>query len=232
MLEKELYPIVANYFKENGFLLDGEVNDVDILCIKDEVTVAVELKLELNFKVIIQASKRQKLFDLVYIGIKTPKSLKSNIFKDKIYLLKRLGIGLIIINPISNTLSIHSDPVESNINIYKSRNKEKKESIILELKERKYKNNIGGVNKVKTITKYRQDCLIVLDTLKTNGAMSGKNIKKITGVEKATSIMSLNYYGWFVKINRGVYDISKFGETEFLNYEKIIKEIKKTMLVK
>lgn len=41
---------------------------------------------------------RQKITDFVYIGIFRPKDLRSSSFRDKLYLLKRLGIGLIVVS--------------------------------------------------------------------------------------------------------------------------------------
>ena len=120
MLEKQLFQPIKELFESDGFMVDGEVRKIDMLCMKDDVSVAVELKKELNLKVIIQAALRQKTIDIVYVGIFSPKSLHNKRFKEKLYLLKRLGIGLIIVAPRSLEASVYQDPLVSEVPDYRT----------------------------------------------------------------------------------------------------------------
>lgn len=73
---------------------------------KDDESVAVELKVTLDFKAVQQAALRRKITDHVFIGIFKPKNMNSHSFKDKTYLLKRLGIGLIVVSKRSKMVEL------------------------------------------------------------------------------------------------------------------------------
>jgi hypothetical protein len=87
---------------------------------------------------------------------------------------------------------------------------------------RKLKNNVGGVNKTKIMSGYREDCLLVLNAIKDFESASGKQIKEITSVSKSTSIMYKNYYGWFEKVNKGLYKINDNGKEALVQYRETI----------
>lgn len=126
MLETELYPPVRDYFVQMGYTIDAEVKDLDVLGICEDQSVVVELKNALNLKVITQSALRQKIFDWVYVAIWAPKNMRHQTFKDKLYLLKRLGIGLIVVSPHSLRVEILHEPMMHPIEEYQRRNRRKK----------------------------------------------------------------------------------------------------------
>lgn len=223
MLEKELYKPIKVLFEREGFIVDGEVKKIDMVCIKDDINVAVELKKELNLKVITQAAIRQKTMDIVYVGIYSPKSLYNKQFKEKLYLLKRLGIGLIMVSPKSLSAQVYKDPTVTETKKYKQQNKHKRDQIINEMSARRLKNNMGGINKAKIMSGYREDSLLVLNAAEKFDFVSGKEIKEITNINRATNIMYQNYYGWFEKISRGTYRVSDKGRKALHEYDSTIE---------
>lgn len=211
-MEKDLFLPIKKYFEAYGYLCDGEVNDIDLYMEKDEESVAVELKQQLDFRAIQQAALRQKITDYVYIGIFKPKNLFSKSFRDKQYLLKRLGIGLLVVSPKTKNVEIVSEPVVSELSAFQQKNKGKRKALSTEFKKRRAKNNIGGVNKTKLISSYREDALLVLDALfELGGEATTRQIKAISGVEKTTAILYHNYYGWFENVSKGVYRVLEPG---------------------
>ena len=68
-LEVDLYKPIQEYFLCEDYQVFGEVNDCDIAAIKDDEIVIIELKLTLSVDLLIQAAKRQRLTDQVYIAI-------------------------------------------------------------------------------------------------------------------------------------------------------------------
>ena len=77
MLETELYEPVKSFFESQGYIVKAEINDIDILALKDDLSIAIELKVKISLKHIYQAIERQKLVDNVFLAI--PKSTyKSN----------------------------------------------------------------------------------------------------------------------------------------------------------
>lgn len=226
--EKELFAPIKEYFEKEGYVADGEVNDIDLYMEKDGETVAVELKRTLDYKSVIQASLRQKITDSVYIGIFTPANLFSKSFKEKIYLLNRLGIGLITVSNRSGKVNIVCEPVIHELSSYKSHNKKKKEALQHEFNGRKVKSNTGGVCRQKLVTSYREDAIIVLDTLVSlGGESSPKLVKEASGIEKTPSILRANYYGWFFNKATGIYAVTEKGYDALVEFEDVLYSLRK-----
>lgn len=226
-MEKDLFLPIKTYFESYGYVCDGEVEDIDLYMEKEGVSVAVELKQTLDFKAVQQAALRQKITDYVYIGILKPKNLYTHAFKDKLYLLKRLGIGLIVVSKRSNDIEIVSEPVVSELSSYQVRNKNRKEVLAEEFQRRKTKENTGGVRGVKLMTAYREDALLVLDALiELGGEASTKDIRDLSGIKNATDILYHNYYGWFAKVDRGVYKVLPAGKEAYQTYQDSISKMK------
>lgn len=226
-MEKDLFAPIKEYFEASGYICDGEVKDIDLYMEKDGVSVAVELKQTLDFKSLQQAALRQKITDTVYIGIFKPKNLFSRSFKDKIYLLNRLGIGLILVSKRSKAVEIMAEPVVHDLSAFKKRNTGKKKALSSEFQKRKSKNNVGGVHGTKLITGYREDALLVLDALMELGGEAGtKDIRRISGIEKSTDIMYHNYYGWFANVRKGQYKVTEAGLSALEEFEDTIRILK------
>lgn len=227
MQEKDLFVPIKTYFEQYGYVCDGEVNEIDLYMEKEDSSVAVELKLTLDFKSVQQAALRQKITDTVYIGIVRPRDMFSHSFKDKLYLLKRLGIGLIVVSPKTTTVEIINEPVVSELSVYQSRNKNKKKALTVEFQKRKVKSNIGGVSKTKLITGYREEALLVLDALiSLGGTATTRSIRKQSGVEKTTTILYNNYYGWFCNVKKGTYSVRDTGFSALQEYKDTVEKLK------
>ena len=61
------------------------------------------------------------------------------------------------------------------------------------------------------MTAYRQDAVKIAVYLFEVGASKGADVAKETGVSKATAMMRDNHYGWFEKVEKGVYGITPAG---------------------
>ena len=215
-MEKDLFEPIKEYFSLLGYSCDGEVNDIDLYMQKDGESVAVELKQSIDFKAIRQAALRQKIVDTVYIGTFMPK-IKSKIF----------GIGLIVVSKRTNLAEVISEPVVSELASFKVRNKKKKTALEKEFTKRKVRSNVGGVTGTKLMTGYREDTLLVLDSLnELGGEASPRAIKAICKVEKTPNILRDNHYGWFVHADKGLYALSDKGCEALKEYEDSIKILK------
>lgn len=225
-MEKDLFLPIKTYFEQFGYTCDGEVNDIDLYMEKENESVAVELKQTLDFKALQQAALRQKITDIVYIGIFKPRDLYSRSFKDKLYLLKRLGIGLIVVSQKSDNVEIVSEPIVSELSVFQQRNRKKKKALSTEFKKRKSKNNTGGVHGTKLITSYREDALFVLNALAELGGEAGTGqIRELSGIKNATTILYNNYYGWFENVKKGTYKITESGYLAFEEFEDTIRKL-------
>ena len=225
-MEKDLFKPIKEYFEGFGYVADGEVCDIDLYMEKEGSSVSVELKQSLDFKAIIQAALRQKISDTVFIGIFRPKDLFSKSFQNKIYLLKRLGIGLIVVSKRTLDIEIVSEPVVSELSKYQISNKNKQAQLSAEFQKRRIKNNVGGVTHTKLMTEYRENALMVLSALNNLGDVAkGSDVAKASGVAKATTILRDNYYGWFLKESKGVYKLSKEGKVALDEYAATIAKL-------
>lgn len=227
-MEKDLFEPIKTYFEGYGYICDGEVNDIDLYMEKDGNSIAVELKETLDFKSVRQAALRQKITDTVFIGIFRPRDLYSSSFKEKIYLLKRLGIGLITVSKRTHDIEIVSEPVVTELSRYQISNKGKRTALASEFQRRKIKTTTGGVHHAKLMTAYREESLMVLASLSELGDEGiGRIVSKESGVKKATNIMYKNYYGWFEALGNGKYRITKAGFNALEEYKDTIKNLKK-----
>ncbi|MCR4956608.1 MAG: hypothetical protein K6A30_07980 [Lachnospiraceae bacterium] len=226
-MEKDLFLPIKTYFENYGYTCDGEVSNIDLYMEKEDISVAVELKVSLDFKAVQQAALRQKITDYVFIGIFMPKSQKSTSFKDKLYLLNRLGIGLIAVSKRTGRVEILCEPVVKELSSYQKRNGKKKAALAAEFSRRKVKSNTGGVTHTKIITVYREDALLVLNALQElGGTATSKEVRERSGIKKATAIMRDNYYGWFGKVSRGVYSLTEEGSVALKEYESTLRSLR------
>lgn len=161
MLESELYLPLKNFLQSQNYEVKSEINGCDVVALRgDEEPVIIELKLNLNLAVLLQAVDRQALAAKVYIGVpastKILKTKRRHISK----LLRMLRLGLILINPDLNAGSVDVlfDPGE-----YKPRkSKHRKDRLLREFVSRVGDPNIGGSDSRKgLITAYRQRSIAI-----------------------------------------------------------------------
>lgn len=212
MKESDLYLPLKQYLEAQNYEVKGEVCVCDVLAIrKDEEPLIVELKLSLNFDVLLQSVDRLNLSSIVYIGI----PYDSKAFKKKrklaIKLLKMLGFGLILIDSIKNSVEVVLDPVE-----YKPRKiKQKKEKLLAEFQSRIGDPNLGGMaSKKGVLTSYRQKALKIALYLQEHGDSKASVIAKDLAEPKARDIMYNNYYAWFERVGKGIYSLSPKAKEE------------------
>lgn len=224
--EIDLYKPIQRYFSREGYDVYGEVKDCDMIAVKENELIIIELKLNLSVDLLIQAAKRQKLTHQVYIAIPKPKGrLNSRQWADKYHLIKRLELGLIVVSFPGNTskadILIHPTPF--NRKIATGRNKIKRDAILKEISGRSADFNIGGSNRTKIMTAYKENCIQLACILDKMGPLSPRLLKDMGAGDKIPSILAKNYYGWFERIKRGTYTITEKGRLEIQEYPDLLK---------
>lgn len=215
--EADLYKPIQKLFVKEGYQVYGEVNDCDIAMVKGDEVVVVELKLTLNVNLLIQATKRQKLTDLVYIAIPKPNiNRRTKRWTDLCHLIRRLELGLIIVsfsgNRKTTEIVFHPTPFDRGKSM--RQNKKKREALLKEMDGRSSDANIGGSNKTKIMTAYKENCIRIACYLEQYGPLSPKALKEMGTGDKTSSILTKNYYRWFERVKRGTYKISEKGKQE------------------
>ena len=220
MEETMLYQPIKCLLESKGFLVKGEIKDIDILAIKEDITIACELKNTISLKVIYQAIDREKIADIVYIGlpIKALRSHKRDL-KSFFYLLRRLEIGLIVVEKNVARFEVEPKPFHMDKSIKK--NNHRKKAIIKEFHERKNMITEGGT-KGKKLTNYRERAIKLLNGLDGLSYATPKLLKAVTQVADTYNILYHNYDGWFEKKEHGVYMLSEQGKKAYTAYKDVL----------
>ena len=217
--EADLYLPIKNYFLSQGYEVYGEVKDIDMVLKKDEDIFGIELKTTFNLKLILQAVERQKYMNAVYVAIEKPTYNKR--YKEIVHLLKRLEIGLITVDFLKTKVSV---TIEHHPILFSRKTYTKKKQMILKEVNNRLgiEDNIGGTTKVKRLTSYKEDALLIAYVMTTYNLNKPKDIKSICGLEKTGQILYNNYYKWFIRTDKGMYDVTLDGHTALKTYEKTV----------
>jgi hypothetical protein len=223
--EVDLYKPIQTYFVNLGYEVYGEVNHCDLTAVKGDELIIVELKLNLTIQLLIQATKRQRLSEQVYIAIPKPKyNLFSKKWKDICYLIRRLELGLIIVSFDNHGAQMEVKITPSSFDRIKSmqRSKKKRETLLSEINGRHDDYNVGGSHKTKIMTAYKESCIHIACCLEQLGPLSPKALRQLGTGKKTQSILNKNYYGWYERIERGTYVISEAGKKELKTHPQIV----------
>ena len=209
MKETDLYPPVKALFEGLGYTVKAEIGAADIVAQRgNDAPIIIELKLGFTLALLHQAIARQKMTDDVYLAVPKWKGRSGwKTFKHNIALCKRLGLGLIAVDLAEAAVKIYADPAP-----YAPRkSKVKTTRLMKEFNQREGDPNLGGSTRTTIMTAYRQHAIKCAETLHRHGASKGSFVAGQADVPLATRIMADNHYGWFLRVSRGVYDLSPEG---------------------
>ena len=209
--ETDLYAPVKTYLEAQGYAVKGEVGAADVVGIRGaEAPVIVELKLSFSLALLHQAVARLAMTDFVYVCVALPKGgARGKTLRDNIRLCRRLGLGVMTVRTRDGAIDVHCDPGP-----YAPRKSRRKtQSLLREFDRRIGDPNAGGATRHGIVTSYRQDALRCAAYLAEYGAAKGAAVARDTGVERATRIMADNHYGWFERVETGIYALTTVGES-------------------
>ncbi len=215
MKETDLYQPVKEYLEKQGYTVKGEIQDCDVVAVKDDVMLIVELKTAINLTLLLQAVDRKDLTDDVYIAVPNAGTILKKQYTHVIKMLRLLGIGLLLVEPSGKRVDAALDPCE-----YKPRKRQKRKAKLLkEHVDLVGDPNTGGSQKIPgRMTAYRQKALTVARYLIDNGATKASVIKNALNEPKARDILYRNVYGWFEMNGKGIYSISPRGTDEYSHW--------------
>lgn len=206
MKEADLYPDLKAFLEAQGYEVKAEIGACDILALRGaESPVVVEMKLSFSLALVLQGVARQALFDTVYLAVPAPKKGWPARYRDIVALCRRLGLGLLAVTP-GKGVEAHLDPGP----YLPRRNAAHAGRLLREFQRRLGDPNQGGTTGIKRMTAYRQDALRCARAL-ADGPMKGAAVAKATGVARATTLMRDDHYGWFDRVDKGVYALTPKG---------------------
>lgn len=223
--ETDLYRPVRDYLIAQGYTVRAEVHDCDVTATKDGELIVIELKRAFNLDLLLQATARQRAADSVYVAIPRPASLARRTgWQSMKHVLRRLELGLILVALDTPKPSIeivfHPLPYE------RKKNRGKKRAILHEISQRSGDFNEGGSNRRALMTAYREAAVRIACYLETLGPMAPRALRELGTGAKTLSILASNYYGWFERVERGVYAVKASAAAELVNYPELVQRFR------
>jgi hypothetical protein len=217
MPETDLYVPVKRFLERQGFAVKGEIGACDIVAVRgEEPPVIVELKATFSLQLVLQGIDRQAMTDWVYLAVPPPKRGQHG---DVVKLCRRLGLGLLLVS--GQHVEALLDPAP-----YQPRKmKVRTAQLLKEFSRRVGDTTMGGSARGIRMTAYRQDALRCLVHLEKHGPAAPKAIKAATGTVKAPAILQDDVYGWFQRVERGVYGLSLKGQAAVTIFDEAIKAL-------
>ena len=214
--ETHLYDPIKLLLEGQGYEVKSEIGSADVVAYRSfEDPIIIELKTGFSLSLFHQAIARQALTDTVYIAIPRSNSRAfQRALKNNLGLCRRLGIGLMTVRLKDGLVKIHCDPAP-----YRPRkSKPKKQRLLREFAKRVGDPNTGGATRNGLMTAYRQDALRCLRVLHKNGPMKAAHVAMESSVAQARRMMADNHYGWFERVERGVYALTTKGSQALQEY--------------
>ena len=207
--ETDLYAPVKTLLEGQGYEVKGEIGAADIVAVRaGDEPVVVELKSGFSLSLFHQGIERQAITDAVYIAVPrgTGKPFQKSLSANK-SLCRRLGLGLMTVRLKDGLVEVHTDPAP-----YKPRKSGiKKTRLLREFARRTGDPNSGGATRRGLMTAYRQDALRCARVLLELGPTKAAQVAKASGVERARALMADNHYGWFERVETGIYALCGKG---------------------
>ena len=206
-METSLYQPVKAFLEGAGYAVKGEVGGCDVVGVSEgdpTLVVVCELKLSFNLELVLQAVDRASIADEVWIAARVSAKGRGR-ESDKRYrdLCRRLGIGMLGVAD-NGSVSV----IVGSVTPMPRTNPKRRSRLMREHQKRKGDPAVGGSTRTPLMTAYRQQALGCAAVLKA-GPLKVREIRD--HVPEAPKILQGNVYGWFERVERGVYGLTPVG---------------------
>lgn len=206
-METKLYLPVKRFLEAAGYTVKGEIGGCDIVALNDDeppVVVVCELKLRFNLELVLQAVDRAAASDEIWLAACFPANERGRgsdrRFRD---LCRRLGFGMLAVSS-SGAVDIIVSPTGP----LPRRNARRRSRLVEEHRRRKGDPTAGGGSRAPIMTAYRQRALACASALR-EGHSRPRDLRSVA--PDAAKILLNNVYGWFERVDRGVYGLTDLG---------------------
>ena len=205
-MEVTLYKPVKAFLERLGFEVKGEIRGCDIVAIRagePDLLVITELKLGFSMELVLQAVERTGSADEIWLAV--PATRRGRDRDARAHRLCRLlGVGLLAVNARRDGVEILVEPAP-----YRPRpNLRKRGLLAQEFTRRRGDPAQGGSNRRPIMTAYRQqalDCAVAMR----DGPKRPRDLRVFA--PDAGKILLRNVYGWFERVQNGVYRLAPEG---------------------
>ena len=222
--ETDLYKPVKMFFESQGYEVKSEIYGCDVVAIKDNNPIAIiELKTRFSLELVLQGVERLSVSGIIYLAIlKEPRSSLKKRLNKIITLCRILGFGILLVTLPKNAGGYVTQILEPLPK--RPSNQKKSKRLLKEFKNRHGDPNTGGSTAAPSMTAYKQNALRIVSELK-NGYKTIPELRDKTGLHNTASILQRNFYGWFSRVDRGVYELSSTGIQSSQEYASIIHDL-------
>ncbi len=215
-METSLYLPVKGFLEEAGYTVKGEIGGCDLVGLSDDdpfVVVICELKLSFNLELILQAVDRASVADEVWIAARVSARGRGR-EADKRYrdLCRRLGFGMLGVSDMGEV-----SVIVGSVTPMPRTNPKRRSRLMREHQRRKGDPAVGGSTRTPLMTAYRQQALGCASALAA-GPLRVKEIR--ASVPDAGKILQGNVYGWFERVERGVYGLTPVGHDALQRWQQ------------
>ena len=207
MPESDLYPPIKRFLTAQGYDVKGEIGPCDLLGTKPgnpTLVVIAELKRTLSLELLLQAVDRLPYADEVWLAV--PATSKGRDRDPRARKLCRLlGLGLLAVHPARGDIEIlsHPEPYRPRQNLRRRR------TLLAEHAARQGDPSPGGTNRTPIMTAYRQEALSCAAAMR-DTPRRPRDLRP--QAPRAAAILQRNVYGWFERIDRGLYALTQTGQ--------------------
>ncbi|MEO6381347.1 MAG: DUF2161 family putative PD-(D/E)XK-type phosphodiesterase [Nitrobacter sp.] len=206
-METSLYLPVKRHLESLGFTVKGEISGCDLVALSGDdppVVVIGELKLSFNLELILQGVERAGACDEVWLAARLSMRGKGR-ESDARYrnLCRRLGFGMLGVTDRGDVEVLLAPATVS-----PRRNPKKRSRLVSEHQRRKGDPVAGGSTRMPIMTAYRQQALSCAAAM----AAGPRRVRDLrTENLDAGKILLHNVYGWFDRVDRGIYILTDAG---------------------
>ena len=219
-MESSLYLPVKRFLEKLGFEVKGEVCGCDLVALSEGQPTAVvigELKLTFTLDLVLQAIDRTAVCDEVWLAVRASRRGRGREGDPRVKKLCRfLGLGLLSVFA-SGKVEVLVEPVP-----WRPRRDAKRRSKIVDEHRRRVGDPAaGGSTRQPIMTAYRQQALACAAALAQSPARP-RDLK--VKAPDAPKILQRNVYGWFVRVERGVYALTDGGRAALVRWKAHLPE--------
>ncbi|MEW6644552.1 MAG: DUF2161 family putative PD-(D/E)XK-type phosphodiesterase [Pseudomonadota bacterium] len=206
-METALYLPVKAFLESLGFAAKGEIGGCDVLAVRDgepPVVVICELKQRFNLELVLQGVDRAGACDEVWLAARVSARGAGRESDARFRnLCRRLGFGLLGVAD-SGTVEVIVSPEAPQ----PRREPKRRSRLLAEYRKRRGDPALGGSTRVPQMTAYRQQALLCAAALQA-GPQRRRDLA--AAVPEAPKILQHNVYGWFDRVERGIYTLTDQG---------------------
>jgi hypothetical protein len=216
--ETSLYIPVKRHLERLGFEVKGEVCGCDLVALRDgepPVVVVGELKLAFNLELVLQGVDRTAACDEIWLAVRMSGRRGRERDPRVRKLCRLLGFGLLGVLS-TGRVEVLVEPAP-----WRPRRDARRRSRLVDEHRRRLGDPVaGGTTKLPIMTAYRQQALACAASL-SNGPRRTSELRAT--IPDAPKILLHNVYGWFFRVERGVYGLTPDGTTALTRWPQALE---------